>query len=104
MSIEFKGSYFGDSKFKNDFYSSKSTKKKSSKKEDLSFLKVSGSFKIKDLETEEVLSYVIGKNIYQDDELVSLIINVPKNATFRHPNGKKYILISRNLFGRLKHK
>ncbi len=100
MHIETKRSYFGDRKFKDEFFSSKATKKHT--KYDTGGITIIGTFELKNLETNIIKKYKVGEDIKETDLLMEKIINNPINSKFETPTGVKVQLISRDLRGKLK--
>lgn len=100
MHIETKKSYYGDRKFKDEFFSSKATKKHT--KYDTGGITIIGTFELKDLKTDVVKKYEVGKDIEETDLLMEKIVKNSINTEFETPKGVKVQLISKNLRGKLK--
>ena len=101
MGFEYKNRYYGDSSFKDEFYSSKKTKSKnrSQYENDIVFC---GTFSI--MVDNRVHEYEIGKNVLENDKLILNVISTNIGNNVRLKNGDIGKLIKKNIYGRIKRK
>lgn len=100
MHMDFENKYYGDHRFKDDFYSSK--KLKEHKKYDTGGITIIGTFELKDIKTDTIRKYEVGKDISETDLLMEKVVDNKINSIFKTPEGNKVKLVSKNLRGKLK--
>lgn len=99
MGFEYRNRYYGDSRFKDEFYNSKESKSKNKNQyeNDIVFC---GTFSI--MTDNKVYDYKIGENISENDKLILNVISANKGDKVILKSGDIGKLIKKNIYGKIK--